>query len=92
MMSKISNIQFLFFCVGIAFLLSFSQKKHSGRDNRPLIKMVFINTVKGNKIVLNDSVYVNPFNETYIISKLRYYITNVSLQAEHNFFTEKPPI
>jgi len=87
-MSKTSNLQHLFLCVGISFLLSFSQKTNASSDN-PTIRIVFINTVKGNKIVLNDSVYVNPFNETYTISKLRYYVTNVSLQAEHNVFKEK---
>ncbi|MDQ2863900.1 MAG: hypothetical protein M3R50_09685 [Bacteroidota bacterium] len=89
MMSKISNLQLLFLTVGIAVLLSFNSKNVFSNDDATTIKIVFVNTVKGIRIVLNDSVYVNPFNETYTISKLRYYITNVSLQAEHNFFMEK---
>lgn len=89
MMSKISNLQCLLLCAGVLFLLSFSQKKACVNSNFPTAKLIFINTVKGNKIVLNDSVYTNPFNETYSVSKLRYYITNVSLQGKDNNFKEQ---
>lgn len=89
MMSKISNLQLLFLTVGVAVLLSFNSKKVFSNDDATTIKIVFVNTVKGIRIVLNDSVYVNPFNETYTISKLRYYVTNVSLQSENNISTEK---
>jgi hypothetical protein len=87
MMSKISHLQRLCLCLAVAFLLSFTQKS-AFKNNSAIIEMVFINTVKGNKIVLNDSEYLNPFDETYAITKLRYYITNVSLQAEHNIIKE----
>jgi hypothetical protein len=43
------------------------------------IKFVFINTVKGIPIVLNDSMYSNPFGETYSIKNLKYYISHITL-------------
>lgn len=53
------------------------------------VKLSFINYVKENKIVLNDSTYTNPFKETYKITKLRYYITNIVLQKDPDEFTER---
>lgn len=53
------------------------------------VKISFINTVKNSRIVLNDSIYSNPFEEKYTISKLRYYVTNVSLHNALNAAGEK---
>ena len=41
----------------------------------------FENMVNGRHITLNDSNYLNPFGETYTISKFRYYITNIKLES-----------
>ena len=38
---------------------------------------------------MNDAAYTNPCGKKYSISKVRYYVTNISLQKEHNTFTEK---
>lgn len=43
------------------------------------IKFVFINTVKGVSIVLNDSIYSNPFGENYSIKNLKYYISHITM-------------
>lgn len=40
------------------------------------VKITFKNTINGQPVVLNDSVYTNPFRETYRIKKLKYYISN----------------
>jgi MbnP len=42
-----------------------------------IIEIIFTNNVKNNKLVLNDSTYINPFGESYVVTKLRYYITNI---------------
>ncbi len=43
------------------------------------LKISFVNTVNGQPLVLYDSTYHNPFSETFNITKLRYYISNLRL-------------
>lgn len=86
-----SKIPKLYLILLVPFLLinsSFEQKKISNKNVLASLKIIFLNNVKGNKIVLNDSVYTNPFGEKYTISKLRYYVTNVELKSSNNFFKE----
>lgn len=89
MMSKSSKYYWLLIPVLFAIGTSFQQKKSINKNTSASIKIIFINRVKENKIVLNDSVYLNPFGEKYNITKLRYYVTNVELQQPNNFFKEK---
>ena len=72
-----------------AFFSSFQQKKAGDHNNLAVVKLRFINNVKGSKIVFNDSTYINSFGEKYIITKLRYYVTNVSLRNGQNNVEEK---
>ena len=72
-----------------AFFSSFQQKKIFNQSPSSAVKLTFINNVKGSKIVFNDSTYTNSFGEKYIITKLRYYVTNVSLQNGHKSIKEK---
>jgi hypothetical protein len=75
------------------FLLIFFSSFHAGdalsQSNSSSLKIIFINNVKGSKIVLNDSAYINPFGEKYTISKLRYYVTNISVQNDHEGIKEQ---
>ncbi|MEP6948388.1 MAG: MbnP family protein [Ginsengibacter sp.] len=71
------------------FSSSFQQKKRGDQNNVTAVKLTFVNTIKGSKIVFNDSTYTNSFGEKYVITKLRYYVTNVSLQSVHNSIKEK---
>ncbi len=68
--------------------ISFKHKKNESPSGQSTLKIIFINTIDNTRIVLNDSMYTNPFNEKYTISKLRYYISNVSLNNVSNFSTE----
>lgn len=43
------------------------------------IKLTFRNMVEASPMVLNTPVYINPFGETYAITKFKYYVSNVSL-------------
>jgi len=43
------------------------------------LKINFLNTANGKPVVLKDSVYTNPSGEQYNITKLKYYISNISL-------------
>ena len=45
------------------------------------LKISFINTANGKPVVLRDSSYSNHFGETYYINKLKYYISNITLQT-----------
>lgn len=72
-----------------AFFISFNDIKNESPADESTVKITFINTINNSRIVLNDSVYANPFEEKYTISKLRYYITNVSLNGTLNSFKEK---
>ena len=89
-MSKVKKYYWLLL-VSFLFVIasSFYQKKIYNQNNSSFVKITFINNVKGNKIFLNDSVYVNPFGEKYNITKLRYYVTNVEMKNESSLFKEK---
>ena len=52
------------------------------------VKISFINTVKGTPVILDSMEYTNPFNEPYTISRLKYYISNITLNAAQRHFTE----
>ncbi|MBL0356147.1 MAG: hypothetical protein IPP72_04340 [Chitinophagaceae bacterium] len=41
-----------------------------------IVKIFFNNRINNHPVVLNDSTYTNPFGESYIIKKLKYYISN----------------
>jgi len=87
-MSRNSKYYWLIIPVLFAMFSSFQQNKFVEQNKDASVKIIFTNTINGNKIVLNDSTYTNPFGEKYTISKLRYYITNVELHA-NNIFKEK---
>lgn len=50
--------------------------KKSGTPNNGFVKIIFKNTINGQPVLLNDSIYTNPFNEQYSIKKLKYYVSN----------------
>ena len=72
-----------------AFFSSFQQKRIGNRNSLSAIKLTFINNVNGSKISFNDSTYTNSFGENYTITKLRYYVTNISLQSGSQSVKEK---
>ncbi len=70
------------FLMGILFfsIYSFGQKK---------ILIKFVHIANGKKIVLNDSSYANNFNEKYTVSKLKYYVSNISFTTKGKPATDK---
>jgi hypothetical protein len=72
-----------------AFFSSFQQKRTGNQNPLSAIKLSFINNVNGGKISFNDSTYTNSFGENYTITKLRYYVTNISLQSGPQSVKEK---
>lgn len=65
----------LLFCI-ISAASSLGQKVIAKKKS--FIPVQFENTANGQKIVLNDSIYLNAFGEKYRLSKLKYYISNLS--------------
>jgi hypothetical protein len=49
----------------------------------------FEHIANGKKIVLNDSTYTNAFAEKYTVSKLKYYISNISFTTKGALETDK---
>lgn len=60
------------------------QKPYKEEDKTGTITITFTNVVKGNPVGLNSTLHNNTFGETYKISKLKYYISNVSALSASN--------
>ena len=85
MKNKLLSIPVLIFAF---LLLSGYQHKNMQEVSSGIIKITFINTVKGVPVELNTGNYTNPFGETYTISKFKYYISNISLASPGGDFKE----
>jgi hypothetical protein len=57
--------------------------------DKEIVTVVFKNLVNNSPIVLYDSSYTNPFGETYIINKFKYYISAVTLYNSGKAWKEK---
>ena len=75
----------LLMIVSIRSVSQVSKNKAVGKGS---ITITFENTINHEEVVLNDSIYINPFGERYAIAKLRYYVSNVEL---HGKSTVKDP-
>ncbi len=52
------------------------------------IKIIFSHVANSKKVILNDSVYTNLHGETYTITKLKYYVSNIGfVQEPQNLIT-----
>ncbi len=51
------------------------------KQPQPDIKVTFVNIINKLPLVLDSAKYINCFKETFTISRLNYYISNVSLQT-----------
>ncbi len=69
-----------------ALFISFNNVKNNVAEST--VKIIFVNTINSSRIVLNDSMYINPFKEKYTVSKLRYYVSNVCLKNVSETFKE----
>ena len=59
--------------------MSFKNEPKKNTGDSATIKIHFINMVGKSPVVLGSTAYINPFREKYTITKLKYYVTNVSL-------------
>jgi len=66
-----------------------SNKKHPYQNKKTgRVTFSFINTVKSVPLVLDSVEYSNPFGEAYHVTKLKYYISNIKLNATQHSFAE----
>jgi hypothetical protein len=89
MKRKFLKNYFLWSAFLLLSILSSFQQRNTAAAKDVLVKIIFVNNIRGNKLLLNDSLYTNSFAEKYTITKLRYYITNVSLKNGHANVKEK---
>jgi hypothetical protein len=57
------------------------KNNNAKEGDKPPLKIVFNNLVNQQPVVLYDSVYTNPFGESYTINKFKYYISNTTLYS-----------
>ena len=69
-------------------LLLISTLPLKGVAQTGMLKITFINTVKGDPVRTDSTVYTNPFSETYSVTKLKYYISNIALTFPDGIFKE----
>ncbi|MEP7256117.1 MAG: MbnP family protein [Ferruginibacter sp.] len=72
----------------VAYSFSISPKIFTAREKTGALKITFINTVKGNPLLLNTVTYSNPFTEEYTVSRFKYYISNIALAFSDGVFKE----
>jgi hypothetical protein len=65
-----------------------AQSNSTVRAMTGTMNISFINTVKEGPLVLDSMNYINSFNETYTVSRLKYYISNIALNNSQHGFTE----
>jgi len=65
----------------LMLLLSGYRHKPVVTEKTGILKISFVNTVKGTPLQLHTTTYTNPFGEDYTISKFKYYISHILLAA-----------
>ena len=82
--SRIPSVVFL----GIIIAL-FATSFKPGTSGEGILKINFINTANGKHIVIRDSTYTTPWGEQYVVSKLKYYISNIHLAGNNELSDEE---
>ena len=72
----------------VIIICSSNKKQNAGGKKTGTIKISFINTVTAAPLLLDSAAYTNPFGEPYRVSKLKYYISNISLNNLQYTFAE----
>ena len=75
-------------CLAIVTLLCGSKHGLAQKKEASII-FKFENQANHKLLILNDSSYVNDFGEHYSITKLKYYISDISLGTKEESFTTK---
>ena len=77
-MNKLALIRSIAF---MAIACFFQLEAQSQSKQMPVL-VKFLHTASGKQVVLQDSAYQNAFGEAYQLTRLKYYISNLSLQGK----------
>ena len=73
---------FFVFCFLLWVLFAGTAKGQFGdKQQQGNVKITFTNTINKLPVVLDSGNYTNCWNENFTLSKLKYYISNISLQT-----------
>ncbi|MGC4100158.1 MbnP family protein [Ferruginibacter sp.] len=72
----------------IVIICSSSKDLTRNKKNTGPVKISFVHSVKTLPLVLDSMEYSNPFNETYRVSSLKYYISNIVINSNKQSFKE----
>jgi len=67
---------------------STAQRTGTVRIKKGTVKLTFVHTVKTVPLILDSMEYTNPFNETYRVFKLKYYISHIAVNYLNHSFAE----
>jgi hypothetical protein len=79
MKSQEPILKYSLFMIGLFFLFSF---RFSKPKNLPSLVIEFNHFVGNDKLILDSLMYKNEFQQSYSISKFRYYISNIKLKRK----------
>jgi hypothetical protein len=88
-MKYVFYLVIVFFCSNPLYIFSQPKKINTTPNKLGIVKIIFKNTIRQAAVVLDDSVYSNPFGENYTIAKLKYYVGNTSLIAASKIIADK---
>ena len=84
---KIILLSLSLFLTGV-FKSNHCLNKITVKEKTGILKISFVNTVKGTPIRLNTASYTNPYSEQYTVSKFKYYISNIALAFPDGIYSE----
>jgi hypothetical protein len=79
---------FIFFITFIMMISFLQCKKSDDAVKKGTVRITFKNTVKGSPLILNTGSYTNSFAQSYTVSKLKYYVSNVTTNFSGYGFAE----
>jgi hypothetical protein len=79
---------FIAFSIGLCFII-YACKKHNEFPTGTL-KLQLQSEINGSKIVMNSVKYLNANLDTFTVSRLKYYVSNVRLQRADNSYYDIP--
>ncbi|MGF2413275.1 MbnP family protein [Ferruginibacter sp.] len=88
MVARPVKILLLFIIILVCTQYSTAQRTSTLRTKTGTIKITFVHTINEAPLVLDSMEYVNPFDEPYRISKLKYYISNIAVKHLKKSFAE----
>ncbi len=78
-MRLISIFCLSFFLISQLFFIGASAQLNSQPNT--IIKITFLHTINNQPLVLDSTAYTNCWNETFTLSRLSYYVSNICLQT-----------